>query len=117
VSQIRFWAWNASRKAAKGAKKGGEVVGFGCFRARLDPRRASTRERVRLPPPLFAASRLRVSQSRFWAWNASREAAKGAKEGGKIIAESREQSSGDSVRNAQKPNCGCHPKASNPLNP
>jgi len=32
----------------------------------------------------FAASRLRVSQGRCGAWNASREAAKGAKEGGGI---------------------------------
>jgi hypothetical protein len=78
VSQSRCGAGNASREAAKGAKKGGEVAGFVDLRASLDLSRGHPRTRLPALPP-FASSRLRVSQRRCGAGNASREAAKGAK--------------------------------------
>jgi hypothetical protein len=84
VSQSRCGTGNVSREAAKGAKgakKGGGTRHrvFRSLGASKDLGRWETRTSV--PDKTFASSRLRVSQRKCWAGNASREATKGAKNG------------------------------------
>jgi hypothetical protein len=106
VSQSRRGVGNASREAAKGAKKGDRIRGFWPLSRESGPEvRAFANPCACLAP--FASSRLRVSQSRRGAGNASREAAKCAKKGDgsrRFCGRSRE--SGPEARAPANP-CAC----------